>query len=68
MCIRDRSNFPPGKTYKFPKEDRLLRLTKKISKPPSSISRIKITVAAGLMDEVIIYMDSMEFYYPLEYT
>ena len=29
---------------------------------------IKITVAAGLMSVVIIYINSMVFYYPLEYT
>jgi hypothetical protein len=62
------SNLPPGKTYILPKVDLLLRLTINISNPPSDASRIKITVAAGLMIVDIAFVDSMEFYYPLEYS
>ena len=55
FSVSSGSNLPPGKTYKLPNEDLLLLLTMNISKPLSSASRIKITVAAGLMGVVIIY-------------
>jgi hypothetical protein len=53
---------PPGKTYKLPNEDFMLRFTMNISKV-SVPSLIKMTVAAGL---ICVFIISMDIYYPLE--